>query len=63
MRLSDYLARHGDKEVARRIGASDFTVRNWRLGEKVPGRKLAKRLIETSRGELSWSDIYDGEAR
>lgn len=59
MDIQTYLARVDERDVAVATQCSVHTVRKWRQGRRIPSRKAAARLIDFSRGELSWGGIYN----
>ncbi len=56
MRLIEYIERVGDHKAAERFGVAVMTARNYRLGTKYPGSRLAGKLPELTGGMVTRLD-------
>jgi DNA-binding transcriptional regulator YdaS (Cro superfamily) len=58
MEFKQFIVREGEAKVAKLCGMSPRAVAAWRYGARRPRPDTARLIIEGSRGELSWNDIY-----
>lgn len=54
--LKEFIAAIGDEEFANRFNVKPRTARAYRLGERVPKRAVARRIVEGS--SVPWEGIY-----
>lgn len=62
MDLTTYIEKTGDKAFASLIGCSVRAAQAWRLGERVPSRLWAEKIVSTVKG-INFDDIYAGRGR
>jgi len=48
-------------EVAQKLGITQQAVANWELGLRVPNRRLWKRIVDLTNGEITIEDLLTEE--
>jgi hypothetical protein len=56
MNLPDYIKQVGDKTFADRFGVSERAAMSYRLQDRVPRSKLAKKIVAET--PVTWEGIY-----
>lgn len=57
MDLPEYIARVGDAAFAAVVGITERTAMSYRLRQRQPRPKVARKIIELT--PVTWSGIYD----
>jgi predicted transcriptional regulator len=59
MNLADFMRDRGisDQEMAALVGCSEFAVRKWKYGERVPRGQAMSRLREATDGTVTANDF------
>lgn len=62
MNLSDFmrLKEISDQEMATQVGCSEFAVRKWKYGERVPRGAALARIVEVTEGAVTANDFLPG---
>jgi hypothetical protein len=58
MNLSDYIRQHGDDHCAALWDVKPRTAAAYRRREIFPSQQVAQRIVETTRGAVSYEGIY-----
>lgn len=58
MNITEYIKKVGKKKINEDLNIPISTIAKWEKLEKSPRPMTAARLIEYSRGILSWASIY-----
>lgn len=61
MKLSEYISLIGDSAAAVLFGVPERRVNSWRLGQRKPRTKDARKVISATKGKVSWEEIYPEE--
>ena len=58
MKLSKYIELIGDPAAAVLFGVPERRVNSWRLEQRWPRTKDARKIISATKGKVSWEEIY-----
>lgn len=57
MNLDDYIKKVGDAEFAAKFGITPRAALSYRMGDRSPRPKLAKRIVAAT--PVTWAGIYN----
>lgn len=57
-RFKDFIAEKTARKISEALGCTTAAVSSWMRDRTRPKRDVAKKLIEFSKGQLTWEDIY-----
>lgn len=57
MKLSDYIAKVGNKAAAELFGVEEGTAKAWRYGYRRPSTDAALRIVTATGGEVTLAEI------
>lgn len=65
MKLTSYLSDNkiDEKAFGAQLGVSEFAVRKWRYGQRVPSVETIQRISEITGGEVGFTDWLVEQAR